>query len=251
MTPKAHRFTASDGCSLAYVTLGEGRPALLLHGLLANADANWLAPGVAHRIAGTGRHVIVPDLRGHGDSDKPVDAAAYPPDVLARDQEELLANLGIESFDLAGYSLGARTAVRMLARGVRPSRVVLGGMGDSGIVSVERGRAFFEDLVRNGAASQRPEAGRLVHAMMERGGLSSEAILYVLAQQLSTAPDVLACIDVPTLVISGAEDEDNGSAEGLAVMLPDASARRVPGNHMTAFAQPAFADQIVAFLNGA
>ncbi len=248
MTPEARRFTASDGCSIAYVTLGEGRPALLLHGFLASAGANWLAPGVAQKVASTGRQVIAPDLRGHGNSDKPTSAAAYPSDVLARDQEELLAHLGIGSFDLVGYSLGARTAVRMLARGARPSRVVLAGMGDSGIVSVERRQAFFEELIRNGSASRHPEAGRLVHAMMGQSGLAPEAMLHVLAQQLSTPPEVLAGIDVPALVISGTQDEDNGSAEGLTAMLPNAIAVRVPGNHMTAFAQPTFADELAAFL---
>src|SRR4029453_10901471 len=106
-----HRWTASDGVELAYHELGEGRPVILLHGLFSDAQMNWIKFGHAARIAGEGFRVIMPDLRAHGQSSRPHGAQFYPTGILARDLRELVAHLGLEEFDLGGFSLGARTTV--------------------------------------------------------------------------------------------------------------------------------------------
>jgi pimeloyl-ACP methyl ester carboxylesterase len=85
-------------------------------------------------IAAKGFRVIMPDLRAHGHSARPHDPAAYPPDVLMRDGFALIEHLGLTDYDLGGYSLGARTTVRMLANGAKPRRVILSGMGLTGLV---------------------------------------------------------------------------------------------------------------------
>ena len=61
-------------------------------------------------LAGQGYRVILPDLRGHGDSARPHDPAAYPPDALADDGLALIEQLGLTDYDLGGYSLGAAAA---------------------------------------------------------------------------------------------------------------------------------------------
>ena len=82
-------MTASDGVELAWHEAGEGRSAILLHGLFSDAQMNWIKFGHADRIAGDGFRVIMPDLRAHGESGKPHDPACYPadrrsfPDVVA------------------------------------------------------------------------------------------------------------------------------------------------------------------------
>jgi pimeloyl-ACP methyl ester carboxylesterase len=246
-----HRFQSFDGVSIGYRTLGEGWPTLLLHGFLASAEANWFLPGIAAAIAAAGRRVIAPDLRGHGRSDAPTDPAAWPRDVLAMDQEALVAHLHLKDYDLVGYSLGARTAVRMLARGARPRKLVLGGMGDSGLMAAGARAAMLEDAIRHGEAARDPRAGRRVQAMMAAGGLKPEAMLGVLASFVATPAEAIARIDVPTLVVAGARDDDNGSAEGLAALMPDARAARVPGDHLSAVMEPALAGEIVEFLEDA
>src|SRR3954470_4052315 len=115
-----HSFDAPDGVRLAWHEVGEGPPVLLLHGLFSNAETNWIRFGHAAAIAGRGFRVIMPDLRAHGDSAKPHDAGAYPPDVLAHDGLALIAHLGLTDYDLGGYSLGARTSVRMAIMGAVP-----------------------------------------------------------------------------------------------------------------------------------
>ncbi|MBO9707058.1 MAG: alpha/beta fold hydrolase [Caulobacter sp.] len=245
------RFQSFDGVSIAYRTLGEGWPTILLHGFLASAEANWFLPGIAAAVAAAGRKVIAPDLRGHGRSDAPMDPAAWPGDVLARDQEALIAHLHLKDYDLVGYSLGARTAVRMAVRGARPRRLVLGGMGERGLMAAGARAAMFEDSIRHGDAARDPRAGRRVQAMMAAGGLKPEAMLGVLTSFTPTIAAEIAAIDIPTLVIAGQRDDDNGSVEALAAMMPDARGVRVPGDHLSAVMEPALASGIVGFLEEA
>src|SRR5262249_11308130 len=107
-------FESHDGTKLAYRELGHGRPVVLIHGYFSTATVNWIRYGHAAAIAARGHRVIMPDLRGHGDSAKPHGSSAYPPDVLADDGFALIDHLGLTDYDLGGYSLGARTTVRML-----------------------------------------------------------------------------------------------------------------------------------------
>ena len=83
--PPAQRFRSRDGLELAYRELGVGRPLVLIHGYFSTATVNWLRYGHAAKIAARGYRVIMPDLRAHGDSARPHDAAFYPPDILADD----------------------------------------------------------------------------------------------------------------------------------------------------------------------
>lgn len=241
-------FQSFDGARLSYRVEGEGRPVVMLHGFLANARFNWIEPGIAKAIADAGFQAIMLDLRGHGHSAASEDTADYPPDVLAKDGMALVAHLGLSDYDLVGYSLGARTAVRMLALGARPRRCVLGGMGDSGIVGSAARAAFFEDAIKNGAHSKNPQAAQIIASMIERAKLSKTAMLNVLKAQLATEADALKQIATPILVISGKDDSDNGSAEGLAAILSNATAERVPGNHLSAVQTPELAQAILRFL---
>src|ERR1700749_536441 len=96
-------FAGRDGTKLAYRELGQGRPVVLIHGYFSNAVPSCIRYGPAAAVAERGFRVIMPDLRGHGDSAKPQDAAAYPPDVLADDGVALIETLG-----LAGDALGGQ-----------------------------------------------------------------------------------------------------------------------------------------------
>jgi pimeloyl-ACP methyl ester carboxylesterase len=58
----------------------------------------------------------------------------------------------------------------------------------------------------------------------------------------------LANITMPTAVICGDEDRDNGSAEDLAALLPDARYIEVPGTHMGSVTKPELGDAIAGFL---
>ncbi|NBB14190.1 alpha/beta fold hydrolase [Caulobacter sp. SLTY] len=245
---RTDHFTSFDGETIAVHRLGSGRPVLMLHGFIASAKLNWIEPGIAQAVADAGFEVIAPDLRGHGESAAPEDVGAWPGDVLAKDQEALVAELGLTDFDLVGYSLGARTAVRCLVRGMRPRRCVLGGMGDSGVMQAGARAAMFEDSIRNGENAKDPRAGRYIQARIKAGGFNPQALLGVLSSFVPTKAQDLAGLDVPTFIVCGQDDADNGSPELLALAMPNAKAVRVPGDHLTAVAEPRLAAEMVAFL---
>ncbi|MCB2057501.1 MAG: alpha/beta fold hydrolase, partial [Novosphingobium sp.] len=98
-------FSGHGGARLALHRLGEGRPLVLLHGLFSSAEMNWIRFGHAACLAEAVFEVLMPDLRAHGQSDKPHDPAAYPADVLALDAAALIAELGLSDYDLGGFSL--------------------------------------------------------------------------------------------------------------------------------------------------
>ena len=149
-----HRFAARDGVELVWRETGSGRAVVLIHGLFSDAVTNWIKFGHAARIAAAGFRVIMPDLRGHGDSTRSHDPAAYPPDVLADDGEDLIAHLGLTDFDLGGYSLGGRTVVRMLVRGAAPRRAIISGMGLAGLLDTGHRAAHFR-LILDGIGTHR------------------------------------------------------------------------------------------------
>jgi haloacetate dehalogenase len=114
------RRLETSGASINLVTGGAGPPLLLLHGY-PQTHAMWRK--VAPRLA-TEFTVVVPDLRGYGDSSKPPagpDNANYAKRALAQDQVDTMAALGFERFCVAGHDRGARVAHR-LARD-HPERV--------------------------------------------------------------------------------------------------------------------------------
>ena len=67
-----------DGAPLAVHRIGAGRPVIMLHGLFSSAEMNWIKWGHAQLLAEAGFEAIMPDLRGHGQSTKPHDPAAWP-----------------------------------------------------------------------------------------------------------------------------------------------------------------------------
>ena len=142
-----HHYTSSDGIQLAWRETGEGTPVILLHGLFSDANVNWVKFGTAECIAGEGYRVIAPDLRAHGLSGKPHGAEHYPKGILARDLRELIAHLGLDDFDLGGFSLGARTTVEGVGEGLRPRRAILGGAGLDDALRDAAGRVLDEAML--------------------------------------------------------------------------------------------------------
>jgi pimeloyl-ACP methyl ester carboxylesterase len=63
-----------------------------------------------------------------------------------------------------------------------------------------------------------------------------------------TQPAALAAITMPTLILCGAEDNDNGSADRLAEALPNASRATIPGTHMSSVTKPEMGAALVEFL---
>lgn len=245
---RLHRWTASDGVELAYREMGEGRPAILVHGLFSDGNVNWVKFGTAARIAEKGFRVIMPDLRAHGHSGKPHDAAHYPKGVLARDLKELVAHLGLNDFDLGGFSLGARTTVQAIGEGLRPRRAFLGGAGLEGLLGWIHRKDFFLDVLANYETSVRGDPWWFSIQFMKTMKIDRVAAGHLLAAFENAHPEWLNAFTMPTLVVCGTEDEDNGSATKLTEALPNAIYAPVPGTHMSSVTKPEFGQAIARFL---
>lgn len=245
------RFTSFDGTELAIHRQGAGRPVILLHGLFSSADMNWIKWGHATRLADAGFEAIMLDFRVHGQSASPTDPAAYPPGVLVRDVAELADYLMLApgEFDLVGFSLGARTALHACADGVlAPRRLVPVGMGVSGLSDWQRRADFFKRVIDRFDEIQRGDAEYISRQFLKSQGVDRVAARLLLDAMGNFDLAKLANIEIPTLVLCGERDDDNGSAEELAALLPNARYQEVPGSHLDSATKPELGEAIVEFL---
>lgn len=237
-----------DGARLAVHRLGEGRPLILLHGLFSTAEMNWIKWGHAALLAEAGFECIMPDLRAHGQSAAPHDPAAYPDDVLARDLAALIADLALDEFDLCGFSLGARTSVRGVMAGLRPRRLVLGGMGLEGLAGWTGRGAFFIDAIDRFDSVKHGDPAFPAVSFMKTMKVDRVAVRMLLQTFTDTPPEALAAITMPTLIVNGDQDRDNGDPAALTAALPDAARAIIPGTHMSCVTKPDLGVAIRDFL---
>ena len=243
-------FETVDGIDIAWAETGQGRPLLLIHGFMSEADTNWIKFGHAAVLASAGYRVIMPDLRAHGRSGKPHAAEHYPPDVLADDQFALLMHLNIKDYDLAGYSLGGRTVSRMLARQAKPGRAIISGMGLEGLTHTGNRGAYFCEVFDNLGNHERGTPAWMAEAFLKTTGGDPAALRLVLDTFVDTSEAEIASWTVPVAVVCGEQDDDNGSAAALAALLKRGRLFTVPGNHMSAVIKPELGQALVKALTG-
>jgi pimeloyl-ACP methyl ester carboxylesterase len=243
-------FRGRDGAPLAYREIGEGRPLVLLHGYFSTAQVNWVRFGHAQALADRGHRVVMPDLRAHGDSARPRDPAAYPPDVLTDDGLALVEHLDLTNYDLGCYSLGGRITIRMLVRGASPRRAIVAGMGLESIERTGPGDDHFRRILANPGTFERGSPEWMAEAFLQQVGGDPGALVLLLDTSVGTTREELARIETPTLVAVGTDDVAHASAETLAKVLPRGQFVLLPGNHMSAVTKPELAVAIAEFLDG-
>ena len=89
-------FSSFDETELHYTDTGASYApvVVLLHGFAADATSNWQKPGVIEALKAEGYRVITLDARGHGESQKPHDPAAYADEAMVRDVQSFLDFIG-------------------------------------------------------------------------------------------------------------------------------------------------------------
>ncbi len=253
------RLTTSDGIGIAYRTWGSGTdlpPVLLHHGFIANAELNWVLTGVVDALVEAGRSVVAHDARGHGRSDTPHDPALYGEARMARDVVELADHLGLDAFDLVGYSMGGVASVIAATEDVRIRRLVIGGIGSAivecgGVDTRAMDRtALAEALEQSDAPDPADVADPGVAAFLTFVDAVGGDRLALAAQARSVHRQAIPVdrIAAPTLLIAGLDDELASRPEVLVAAIPDCRLAALPGDHMGALMGPDFIPTVIGFL---
>lgn len=242
-------LTSFDGVKLKIHEMGEGQAVILLHGLFSNAETNWIKFGHATTLANAGYRVIMPDLRAHGESEAPHYASAYPQDVLIKDALALIDHLDLQSYDLAGFSLGARTTAKLLTTDIAPGKAILAGMGLEGLAGWDRRQGFFLEAIKLRDTAKRGEPHWMAIQFMKSQKIDTVAAAHLLKTFSDMEPEAIETITTRTLVLCGSDDRDNGDPVALAELLPDGHHVAVPGTHMSSVTKPEMGQEMLRFLN--
>jgi len=229
------RVTVDDGVELAVEVLGDGPAFVMVHGFTgAKEDFSDDAPRLAEH-----HRVVRFDHRGHGESDKPADAAAYSLDRLAADTLAVADAVGADRFRLLGHSMGGMVAARIVEqhferveglvlmdtspgppRGIDPD--LAGAGADFALTEgMEALRALLDEVnPLKSAADERVRAERPGYVEFnDRKWAAVPASAYAaLLRDIVHQPrklDAMVAITCPTLVIVGEQDAafiDDGRA---------------------------------------
>ena len=220
----------ANGLDIRYDVHGAGPPLVMLHGATSLGREDF-GPQIA--LFSKAFRLYVPDARGHGGTKWDV-AAGFRYDWLVDDLAAFVDELGLETFHLLGFSMGAMTALQYAARfGDRLRTLVVAGISPAREprASVARRlmdpvRADRDDPAWAALLGRRHDAGQGVGAWR---ALLPAIAADVAAQPLMT-PAELHAIDVPAMVVCGDRDPfvPVGQAWELERQLPDGRLFVVP-----------------------
>jgi len=250
----------SGALTLAYDNIpAAGAPAgvvLLIHGFASNRVENWRRLGWYSAFERSGYRLIALDLRGHGESDKPHDPAAYGRAQMAGDVIALMDHLRLRRVSLIGYSLGAHLALATgLAVPHRVDHLILGGIGER--MLAPDGTPVSAMTLAQALTCENPD--EITDPIQKGFRLFAEAqgedrlALAACAQGLGppAGRDTLANLNVPTLIVAGARDDLAGHPETLAAAMPNAKAVTLPAcDHFSAIPHALFKAAVFDFLQG-
>ncbi|MCK9520988.1 MAG: alpha/beta hydrolase [Dehalococcoidia bacterium] len=246
-------YVEREGVNIYYEDTGTGDPVLLSHGYSATAQM-WR--GQVPALSANYR-VVTWDMRGHGQTDSPADPSAYSEAATVDDMAAVLDACGIQRAVIGGLSLGGYMSLAFNLK--YPERVRALMLFDTGPgyrnpkgrdawneTAFARAKAFEEKGL--GALGASAEVRVAQHRSAE--GLA-HAARGMLAQFDSRVIESLEHIQVPTLVLVGANDTPFlNAAQYMADKIPDARLVTIPdAGHAANIDQPAaFNDAVREFL---
>ncbi len=222
----------ANALEIAYETIGAGPPLVLLHGASTSGRSTFAAqvPALA-----TAFQLFLPDARGHGATAWDV-ANGFQAEWLVDDLEAFVDALGLATFHLLGYSMGAMTALGFAVRtperlrtlavvGITPEREPRARVAKR-LMDPERiGRddpAWAAEMERTLGPVQGPGAWRrLLPAIAE--AVATQPLLTPLELRAITAPTLVACGDRdPLTPVDQAWALSRQVRDGRLLVVPDA-----------------------------
>lgn len=258
------QFFDSAGVKIHYTIQGKGEPVVLIHGFAANIANNWAQPGIIKALA-ENYEVVAIDNRGHGQSDKPHDPAAYGT-RMTDDVLRLMDHLKIKRAHIVGYSMGGFMTESLETS--HPNRFITATLGGAGWADPndENQQKLFTALAES--LEQGKGIGPLIIALNPPGApLPTPQMLEATNKMFLASNDALALAAVirarfppvsekkirsnkiPTLALIGEMDPLKAGVDQLKTMMPNLTEVVIPkGTHITAFANPLFASTLKSFL---
>lgn len=224
-----HVAPTAGGQRIAYTVEAGSNPVLLIHGFTSNARLNWEKTGWIRMLTRAGRGTIAVDLRGHGESSKPHDPAAYSAAQLTDDLEAVLAHAGVDTVDIVTYSMGGVVALEFAERAPeRVGKLVIGGLSQGTLFTT-----VDDDELRT-ALLDRENRPRSRHATAFGAAAAlpdnDPKALYACATGMRGTPTLTTKPPAPTLLLAGDNDPSTTDVAALAQHM-GLTYCPVPGRH--------------------
>ena len=246
--------TSADGVRIAYESVGEGRPILLIHGFASNREINWRKPGWYDWLTRAGFRVVAFDNRGHGESDKPHDIAAYDEGLMVGDALAVLDALKIQAAHMMGYSMGAYLLIRLMHDWpARVGRAVCGGVGGTYFGFWDkRAKKIADAMLAKDPGEIADPLAQEFRRFADRAGDDLEAMAACIQRpRITFTMNELKAVTTPVLFVTGENDDMSGPPERLARVFPNARLEIVPGrDHHRTVGDPVFKQAVTEFLAG-
>jgi pimeloyl-ACP methyl ester carboxylesterase len=245
-----------DGVNIHYEVHGSGPPLLLTHGY-SSTSGMWQG-----QIAALSKHhkLVLWDMRGHGQSDYPADPAAYSEAHTVADMAALLDAAGAGTAIVGGLSLGGYMSLAFYR--THPERV-------RALLIIDTGPGFKKDEARDAWNKRAHETADrfdreglavLKSLSAERASVThrdatglARAARGMLTQRDASVMEILPHIEVPSLVVVGADDTPFlAASDYMAAKIPGAQKVVIPAaGHAANIDQPKpFNDAVTSFLDG-
>jgi pimeloyl-ACP methyl ester carboxylesterase len=208
--------TATDGTALAFERHGEGPAIMMVHGFGSSRLQNWKSTGWFGGLTDAGFSLVAMDCRGHGDSGKPHDPAAYDHDRMADDVVTVMEACGLSTSFVLGYSMGGFITLRLLAaHPERVTRLAIAGVGahylEDRITAPQARAALADALLTPDPSSLTDQRARMFRAFADQPGkdrLALAACMRGMSPHLPLA--TLQAMSRPILVVNGEKDDTAG-----------------------------------------
>ena len=235
----------SNGVRIRYVEQGQGPAIVLIHGYTGNVERHWINSGIFADLAKDHR-VIALDCRGHGQSGKPDNPAAYGAE-MGQDIVRLLDHLKIRRAHIVGFSMGAFIAGHLLTtnadRFLSATFVGHHPMRTWTAADEQESEAWardlesdtpFRSLILGIAPSDVPPPGadeirKLSQALVAANDTKALAAYHRGLRTLAVTDADLAAVRVPTLGIIGSADPSLAGVQDLKTVMPALSVVVVDG----------------------